>query len=68
MAVPKKTQKQILDAVATVAMEMYDQHYPAHKEGPPDSWPEHERKLWDLIGEMEYRAAAKLKVLFAPPP
>lgn len=65
MAMSNKKRRQILDALSAAAMEMLNEHCPAHKEGPPETWPEDEKKLWDVISEVEDRATKKIECVLA---
>lgn len=63
MKISNKLRKQLEDAVGEAAKSVLNQHCPAHLDGPPEIWPDHEKDLWDLITETEYRVTKNVDAL-----
>ncbi len=63
MKISNKLRKQILNGMSDAVRAMLDEHCPSHKDGPPDTWPDDEKKLWDVINEVEMRAARKIDAI-----
>ena len=56
-----KLRHQLLSAVSAATMTLCNEHVPAHLDGPPETWPEDQKKLWDLITEAEHRCRRNIE-------
>lgn len=63
MKTSNKLRKQLLNAVSAATMTMLDEHCPSHKEGPPETWPDDEKKLWDMLSDLEHRANRNIEAV-----
>lgn len=61
MKTSKKLRNQILNAISAGTMSCLDEYCPFHKDGPPETWNDDEKKLWDQINEVERRAVEAVR-------
>jgi hypothetical protein len=56
-----KLRKQLLNSVSEGIMSMYDDYCPFHKEGPPDTWTDEQKRVWDMLTEAESRITQRIE-------
>jgi hypothetical protein len=59
----EKLQKQLLHAVSAAVMSMCNEHVPDHTQGPPETWQEDQKKIWDLLNELDHRARRNISAV-----
>lgn len=62
LKVSMKLRKQLLDALSAGTMIVLDMHCPLQKQGfPPETWGDDEKRLFDIINEVECEAARQIE-------
>lgn len=56
MKISHKLGEALQEAVSAAAATLLNEHCPSHLEGPPETWREDEKRIWDLITDLEFRA------------
>lgn len=61
--VSKKLRRKILNALSAGTMVVLDRHCELQKQGnPPEMWDDEEKRLWDIINEVEHEAAKRIEI------
>lgn len=60
MKISNKLRNKILNGISAATMAALDHYCDFHKEGPPDTWTDEQKRLFDLINDMEHRISRKV--------